>query len=76
MYDFPSVLNSVGLLVQADEGVLIPVVDLIRRSTAAYNSRARFPCESGWSQAPRRQQGFPGYSAGRGGESAGDIPKG
>ncbi|KZV48140.1 F-box/LRR-repeat protein 14-like [Dorcoceras hygrometricum] len=54
--EFPSVLNSSGLLVQADEGVLIPVVDLIRRSTAAYNSRARFPCESGWSQAPRRQQ--------------------
>ncbi|KZV49935.1 hypothetical protein F511_20693 [Dorcoceras hygrometricum] len=28
--EFPSVLNSSGLLVQADEGVLIPVVDLIR----------------------------------------------
>ncbi|KZV31874.1 ABC transporter B family member 21-like [Dorcoceras hygrometricum] len=41
--EFPSVLNSSGLLVQADEGVLIPVVDLIRRSTAAYNSRASFP---------------------------------
>ncbi|KZV15933.1 protein NSP-INTERACTING KINASE 3-like [Dorcoceras hygrometricum] len=55
--EFPSVLNSSGLLVQADEGVLIPVMDLIRRSTAAYNSRAIFSCESGWSQAPRRQQG-------------------
>ncbi|KZV36100.1 cycloartenol Synthase-like [Dorcoceras hygrometricum] len=29
--EFPSVLNSSVLLVQADEGVLIPVVDLIRR---------------------------------------------
>ncbi|KZV51814.1 hypothetical protein F511_29713 [Dorcoceras hygrometricum] len=28
---FPSVLNSSGLLVQANEGILIPVVDLIRR---------------------------------------------
>ncbi|KZV27720.1 hypothetical protein F511_40727 [Dorcoceras hygrometricum] len=41
--EFPSVLNSSGLLVQADEGVLIPVVDLIGGSTAAYNSRASFP---------------------------------
>ncbi|KZV47995.1 hypothetical protein F511_22228 [Dorcoceras hygrometricum] len=29
--EFPSVLNSSVLLVQADEGVLIPIVDLIRR---------------------------------------------
>ncbi|KZV27972.1 hypothetical protein F511_06447 [Dorcoceras hygrometricum] len=29
--EFPSVLNSSVILVQADEGVLIPVVDLIRR---------------------------------------------
>ncbi|KZV38377.1 hypothetical protein F511_13554 [Dorcoceras hygrometricum] len=29
--EFSSVLNSSVLLVQADEGVLIPVVDLIRR---------------------------------------------
>ncbi|KZV19959.1 F-box family protein [Dorcoceras hygrometricum] len=42
-----------------DGGLLFPGVDLIRRSTAAYNSRARIPCESGWSQAPRRQQDPP-----------------
>ncbi|KZV33722.1 hypothetical protein F511_26485 [Dorcoceras hygrometricum] len=46
-----------SLLVQTDGGILFPVVDLIRRSTVAYNSRARIPCKSGWSQAPRRQQG-------------------
>ncbi|KZV24191.1 hypothetical protein F511_03508 [Dorcoceras hygrometricum] len=32
----PSVLISSGLLVQADEGVSLPVVDLIDESTAAY----------------------------------------
>ncbi|KZV23993.1 hypothetical protein F511_44306 [Dorcoceras hygrometricum] len=36
----------------ADEGVLIPVVDLIRRSTAAYLLKYRFPRETGRSQAP------------------------
>ncbi|KZV54822.1 hypothetical protein F511_36449 [Dorcoceras hygrometricum] len=49
--------NPSDLLVQTDGGIVFPIVDLIRRSTAAYNSRARIPCESGWSQAPRRQQG-------------------
>ncbi|KZV33564.1 (-)-alpha-pinene synthase-like [Dorcoceras hygrometricum] len=48
--------NPSDLLVQIDGGITFPVVDLIRRSTAAYNSRARVPCESGLSQAPRRQQ--------------------
>ncbi|KZT76557.1 tetratricopeptide repeat protein 7A-like [Dorcoceras hygrometricum] len=32
----PSALISSGLLVQADEGVSLPVVDLIDKSTAAY----------------------------------------
>ncbi|KZV22257.1 protein PHYTOCHROME KINASE SUBSTRATE 1-like [Dorcoceras hygrometricum] len=41
--EIPFVSNSSVLLVQADEGFVIPVVDLIRRSTAAYNSRASFP---------------------------------
>ncbi|KZV06556.1 hypothetical protein F511_45962 [Dorcoceras hygrometricum] len=36
---------------------MFPVVDLIRRSTAAYLLKCRFPCETGRSQAPRRQQG-------------------
>ncbi|KZV33570.1 hypothetical protein F511_10556 [Dorcoceras hygrometricum] len=53
---FPSVPNSSGLLVQADEGIVFPVVDLIRRSTAAYLLKCRFPYETGRSQAPRRQQ--------------------
>ncbi|KZV33749.1 hypothetical protein F511_12319 [Dorcoceras hygrometricum] len=55
--EIPSVVNFSDLLVQTDKGIVIPVMDLIRRSTTAYNSRARIPCESGWSQAPRRQQG-------------------
>ncbi|KZV19189.1 monovalent cation:proton antiporter [Dorcoceras hygrometricum] len=54
--EIPSVVNLLDLLVQTNKGIVIPVVDLIRRSTAAYNSRARILCESGWSQAPRRQQ--------------------
>ncbi|KZV18127.1 hypothetical protein F511_25453 [Dorcoceras hygrometricum] len=33
--EIPSMVNSLGLLVQADEGVLFLVVDRIRRSTAA-----------------------------------------
>ncbi|KZV48904.1 hypothetical protein F511_16820 [Dorcoceras hygrometricum] len=55
--EFPSVPNSSGLLVRADEGIVFPVVDLIRRSTTAYLLKCRFPCETGRSQAPRRQQG-------------------
>ncbi|KZV44214.1 hypothetical protein F511_11029 [Dorcoceras hygrometricum] len=34
--EIPLVSNSSALLVQTDEGVLFPVVDRIRRSTAAY----------------------------------------
>ncbi|KZV48008.1 hypothetical protein F511_26885 [Dorcoceras hygrometricum] len=40
----------------ANEGAVHPVVDLIRRSTAAYLLKCRFPCETGRSQAPRRHQ--------------------
>ncbi|KZV21988.1 hypothetical protein F511_37307 [Dorcoceras hygrometricum] len=58
-----------GLLVQADEGVLFAVVDLIRRSTAAYLLKCRFPCETGRSQAPRRQQEAGRGAAARGGAS-------
>ncbi|KZV55328.1 Translation elongation factor 4, mitochondrial [Dorcoceras hygrometricum] len=54
--EFTSVLNSSILLVKADEGVLILVMDLIRRSTVVYLEEPEFPCESGWSQAPRCQQ--------------------
>ncbi|KZV45940.1 translation initiation factor IF-2, chloroplastic-like [Dorcoceras hygrometricum] len=38
----PSVLISLGLLVQADEGVSLPVVDLIDESTAAYREEPVF----------------------------------
>ncbi|KZV37588.1 hypothetical protein F511_13859 [Dorcoceras hygrometricum] len=34
--EIPFVTNSSGLLVQTDEGGVIPIVDRIRRSTAAY----------------------------------------
>ncbi|KZV21316.1 hypothetical protein F511_18685 [Dorcoceras hygrometricum] len=68
--------NPSDLLVQIDGGIVFPVVDLIRRSTAAYLSRARIPCESGWSQEPRRQQGNPGFTAGRGFNPAGGAPGG
>ncbi|KZV37475.1 hypothetical protein F511_43381 [Dorcoceras hygrometricum] len=34
--EIPFVSNSSVLLVQADEGFVLSVVDLIRRSTAAY----------------------------------------
>ncbi|KZV24524.1 hypothetical protein F511_17932 [Dorcoceras hygrometricum] len=40
--EFPSVLISSGLLVQADEGVSLPVVDLIDESTAAYREEPVF----------------------------------
>ncbi|KZV45816.1 hypothetical protein F511_33451 [Dorcoceras hygrometricum] len=48
--------NSSDLLVQIDGGIAFPVVDLIRRSTAVYLLKCRFPCETGRSQAPRLQQ--------------------
>ncbi|KZV15531.1 hypothetical protein F511_02692 [Dorcoceras hygrometricum] len=54
--EFPSVLISSGLLVQADEGTLLPVVDLIRRNLPPPTVKCRFPRETGRSQAPRRQQ--------------------
>ncbi|KZV23386.1 hypothetical protein F511_09131 [Dorcoceras hygrometricum] len=38
----PSALISSGLLVQADEGVSLPVVDLIDESTAAYREEPVF----------------------------------
>ncbi|KZV30914.1 polyadenylate-binding protein 2-like [Dorcoceras hygrometricum] len=71
------VSNSSVLLVQADEGFVLPVVDLIRRSTVAYLLKCRFPCEIGRSQAPRRQRvpGFSGFSAGRGFDPAGGAPE-
>ncbi|KZV37929.1 DEAD-box ATP-dependent RNA helicase 55 [Dorcoceras hygrometricum] len=54
--EIPFVSNSSVLLVQADKGFVLPVVDLIRRSTAVYLLKCRFPCETGRSQAPRCQQ--------------------
>ncbi|KZV33366.1 thioredoxin family protein [Dorcoceras hygrometricum] len=57
--EIPFVSNLSALLVQTDEGVLFPVVDRIRRSTAAYRRlplKCQIPCESFRSQAPRRRQ--------------------
>ncbi|KZV42459.1 hypothetical protein F511_25437 [Dorcoceras hygrometricum] len=54
--EFPSVLISSVLLVQADEGTLLPVVDLIRRNLPPPTVKCRFPRETGRSQASRRQQ--------------------
>ncbi|KZV18182.1 putative sucrose-phosphate synthase 1-like [Dorcoceras hygrometricum] len=45
-------------LVHIDGGILIPVVDLIRRIYRRLQFKIQFPCDSGWSQAPRRQQDF------------------
>ncbi|KZV31170.1 hypothetical protein F511_05643 [Dorcoceras hygrometricum] len=49
--------NSPALLVQTDEGLVFPVVDLIRRIYRRLHLKSQIPCEFGWSQAPRRQQG-------------------
>ncbi|KZV46660.1 TMV resistance protein N-like [Dorcoceras hygrometricum] len=52
------------LLVQIDGGILIPIVDLIRRIYRRLQFKSQFPCDSGWSQAPRRQQArLPGAAA-------------
>ncbi|KZV42388.1 hypothetical protein F511_23846 [Dorcoceras hygrometricum] len=48
--------NLSGLLVQADEGILLPVVDLIKEFLPPPTMNSQIPCEFGWSQAPRRQQ--------------------
>ncbi|KZV54461.1 hypothetical protein F511_29949 [Dorcoceras hygrometricum] len=53
----PFVPNSSGLLLQADEGILLPVVDLIKEFLPSSTVKSQIPCEFGWSQAPRRQQG-------------------
>ncbi|KZV28110.1 hypothetical protein F511_17261 [Dorcoceras hygrometricum] len=65
--------NPSDLLEQIDGGILIPVVDLIRRIYRRLQFKSQFPCDSGWSQAPRRQQG---HTAGRGGNPAGGAPGG
>ncbi|KZV54973.1 hypothetical protein F511_03579 [Dorcoceras hygrometricum] len=55
--EIPFVPNSSGLLVQADEGFVFPVVDLIKEDLLPPTLKCQIPCESGRSQAPRRQQG-------------------
>ncbi|KZV57132.1 hypothetical protein F511_42014 [Dorcoceras hygrometricum] len=50
--EFPSVLISSGLLVQADEGTFLPIMDLIRRNLPPPTVKSQSPCDSGWSQAP------------------------
>ncbi|KZV54068.1 hypothetical protein F511_36717 [Dorcoceras hygrometricum] len=52
--EFPSVLTCI--LVQADEGTSLSVVDLIRRNLPSPTVKCRFTRETGRSQAPRRQQ--------------------
>ncbi|KZV52835.1 hypothetical protein F511_34034 [Dorcoceras hygrometricum] len=50
----PSALISSGLLVQADEGVSLPVVDLIDESTAAYREEPIYqPARNGAKLEPR-----------------------
>ncbi|KZV52293.1 hypothetical protein F511_35029 [Dorcoceras hygrometricum] len=48
---------------QADEGLVFPVVDLIRRIYRHLHLKSQIPCEFGWSQAPRRQQASPSFPA-------------
>ncbi|KZV26622.1 hypothetical protein F511_08146 [Dorcoceras hygrometricum] len=48
--------NSSALLVQIDEGLVFPVVDLIKEDLPPRTLKCQIPCESGRSQAPRRQQ--------------------
>ncbi|KZV46813.1 hypothetical protein F511_36738 [Dorcoceras hygrometricum] len=43
----------------ADEGILLPVVDLIKEFLPRPTVKSQMPCEFGWSQAPRRQQDNP-----------------
>ncbi|KZV43866.1 acyl-CoA dehydrogenase-related protein [Dorcoceras hygrometricum] len=70
--EFPSVLISSGLLVQADEGTLLPVVDLIRRNLPPPTVKSQSPCDSGWSHAPVASKNRPGGgSASRGGSFGG-----
>ncbi|KZV54251.1 hypothetical protein F511_19276 [Dorcoceras hygrometricum] len=52
--------NSSCLLVQADEGVVFSVVDLIKEDLPPPTLKSQIPCEFGWSQAPRRQEGLVG----------------
>ncbi|KZV52271.1 hypothetical protein F511_39348 [Dorcoceras hygrometricum] len=49
--------NSSALLVQTDEGLVLPVVDLIKEDLPPPTLKSQIPCEFGWSQAPRRHQG-------------------
>ncbi|KZV23120.1 hypothetical protein F511_25081 [Dorcoceras hygrometricum] len=53
----PFVPNLSGLLVQADEEIVFPVVDLIKEDLPPPTLKSQIPCEFGWSQTPRRQQG-------------------
>ncbi|KZV22305.1 hypothetical protein F511_17907 [Dorcoceras hygrometricum] len=56
MRSFRPCQNPSDLLVQIDGEILIPVVDLIRRIYRRLQFKSQFPCDSGWSQVPRRQQ--------------------
>ncbi|KZV23035.1 hypothetical protein F511_16559 [Dorcoceras hygrometricum] len=51
-------LTTIDWFLQSDGGFLFPVVDLIKEDLPPPTVKSQFPCDSGWSQAPRRQQGF------------------
>ncbi|KZV54296.1 hypothetical protein F511_31652 [Dorcoceras hygrometricum] len=74
--EIPFVPNLSGLLVQADKGILLLIVELIKEFLPPPTLKCQIPCESGRSQAPRRQQGIPGFTAGRGFSPAGGAPGG
>ncbi|KZV58006.1 mechanosensitive ion channel protein 9-like [Dorcoceras hygrometricum] len=58
--EIPFVPNSSGLLVQADEGVMFPVMDLIKEDLPPPTLKSQIPYEFGWSQKPRCQQDLVG----------------
>ncbi|KZV14362.1 hypothetical protein F511_43538 [Dorcoceras hygrometricum] len=58
MRRFCSCQNSSALLVQTDEGLVFPIVDLIKEDLPPPTLKCQIPCESARSQAPRRQQAF------------------
>ncbi|KZV46648.1 hypothetical protein F511_38722 [Dorcoceras hygrometricum] len=58
-----TMIRWASLLVQADEGVVFSVVDLIKEDLPPPTLKSQIPCESGWSQAPRRQQDPGNYLA-------------
>ncbi|KZV41776.1 hypothetical protein F511_17145 [Dorcoceras hygrometricum] len=67
-----TMIRWASLLVLADEGTVLSVVDLIRRNLPPPTVKSQSPCDSGWSQAPVASEGErlarPCASGGRPGE--------